>query len=130
MESWANSRDLHLNLVLTPGARGVRDRLLSALRESVSSGRLSAGTVLPPSRTLAADLGVARNTVADVYAELVAEGWLASRQGAGTWVLDSPHRETPDQGRPRGALPPPRHNLMPGSGDVAQFPRAAWLAST
>ncbi len=130
MDSWANSRDLHLNLTLTPGARGVRDQLLGALRESVRSGRLSAGTALPPSRTLAADLGVARNTVADVYAELVAEGWLASRQGAGTWVLDSPHRGAPQPARPRGALPPPRHNLMPGSGDVAQFPRAAWLAST
>ena len=31
--------------------------------------------MLPPSRSLAADLGVARNTVAESYAELVAEGW-------------------------------------------------------
>ena len=45
--------------------------------------------MLPPSRTLAADLGLARNTVAEAYAELVAEGWLASRQGAGTWVVNS-----------------------------------------
>ena len=45
--------------------------------------------MLPPSRSLAADLGLARNTVAEAYAELVNEGWLASRQGAGTWVLNA-----------------------------------------
>ena len=87
MDSWANSgsRDLHLDLrqTITPGARGARDLLLSALRDAVRSGRLAPGTMLPPSRSLATDLGLARNTVSDAYAELVAEGWLASRQGAG-----------------------------------------------
>ena len=58
--------------------------------------------MLPPSRTLAADLGLARNTVAEAYAELVAEGWLASRQGAGTWVVDA--AATPLPTRP--AAPP------------------------
>lgn len=133
MTSWANSRDLHLDLqaALTPGARGVREDLVTALRDAVRDGRLTAGTVLPSSRALAVDLGVARNTVADVYAELVAEGWLASKQGAGTWVGDSEHlrRNRSVPARPRGAIAPPRHNLMPGSGDVAQFPRTAWLAS-
>ena len=91
MDSWANpgSRDLHLDLrqTIIPGARGARDVLLTALRDAVRSGRLAPGTMLPPSRTLATDLGLARNTVAEAYAELVAEGWLASRQGAGTWVV-------------------------------------------
>jgi len=93
MDSWANSgsRDLHLDLrqTITPGARGARDLLLSALRDAVRSGRLAPGTMLPPSRSLARDLGLARNTVSDAYAELVAEGWLASRQGAGTWVVNA-----------------------------------------
>ncbi|MCK0176268.1 PLP-dependent aminotransferase family protein [Mycolicibacterium sp. F2034L] len=131
MTSWANSgaRDLHLDLreVIRPGARGVRDLLLDALREAVRSGRLAPGTVLPPSRTLAGDLGIARNTVADTYAELVAEGWLASRQGAGTWVVNTAARQQPS--RPRGTRVTPRHNLMPGSPDVAEFPRNAWLAA-
>lgn len=134
MSSWANSgSDLHLDLrvALAPGTRGVREVLLTSLRDAVRSGRLTAGTALPPSRTLAADLGLARNTVADVYAELVAEGWLASRQGAGTWVVDSDHLKrhslTPSQ--PRGAVGAPTHNFLPGSPDVSQFPRSAWLAS-
>ncbi|MBJ7341675.1 PLP-dependent aminotransferase family protein [Mycolicibacterium sp.] len=130
--SWANSseRDLHLDLreAITPGARGTREVLISALRDAVRSGRLGSGSMLPPSRTLASDLGLARNTVAEAYAELVAEGWLASRQGAGTWVVDA--AATPLPTRPRGTPVVPIHNFMPGSPDVAAFPRAAWLAST
>ncbi len=132
MTSWANSgtRDLHLDLreVLTPGARGARELLITALRDAVRSGRLVTGTMLPPSRTLASDLGLARNTVADAYAELVAEGWLASRQGAGTWVVDVAANPVPT--RPRGTPVVPTHNFMPGSPDVGAFPRDAWLAST
>ncbi|MCV7067563.1 winged helix-turn-helix transcriptional regulator, partial [Mycolicibacterium farcinogenes] len=93
MTSRANlgSRDLHLELrtVIAPGSRTAREQLITALRDGIRSGRLSTDTRLPPSRTLAADLGLARNTVAEAYAELVAEGWLASRQGAGTWVARS-----------------------------------------
>jgi GntR family transcriptional regulator/MocR family aminotransferase len=132
MTSWANpgSRDLHLDLreIITPGTRGARELLLTALRDAVRSGRLAPGSVLPPSRSLAADLGLARNTVAEAYAELVAEGWLASRQGAGTWVLNPGGAQTP--ARPRGVRAAPVHNLMPGSPDVSEFPRTEWLAST
>ncbi len=132
MATWANfgSRDLHLDLreSITPGARGTRELLLTAIRDAVRSGRLAAGTVLPPSRSLAVDLGLARNTVAEAYAELVAEGWLASRQGAGTWVVNTSGARLPM--RPRGVAVVPRHNLMPGNPDVAEFPRNAWAAAT
>jgi GntR family transcriptional regulator/MocR family aminotransferase len=57
---------------------------MAALREAVRTGRLAPGTRLPSSRALAADLGVARNTVADAYAELIASGWLTAKQGSGT----------------------------------------------
>ncbi|WP_137875160.1 PLP-dependent aminotransferase family protein [Rhodococcus sp. Q] len=128
MTSWANlGLDLHLDL---RGRSGVRAALAAALREDVRSGRLPPGVLLPPSRTLATDLGVARNTVADAYAELVAEGWLTARQGSGTRVAARAAVAT--IGRPTRPTPPPRpvHNLMPGSPDAASFPRAAWLAST
>jgi GntR family transcriptional regulator/MocR family aminotransferase len=132
VSSWANpgSRDLHLDLreAITPGTRGARDLLLTALRDAVRSGRLAPGTVLPPSRTLASDLGLARNTVADAYAELIAEGWLASRQGAGTWVVNTAAAQLP--ARPRGVRVVPTYNLMPGSPDVAEFPRSEWASAT
>jgi GntR family transcriptional regulator/MocR family aminotransferase len=132
MSSWANpgSRDLHLNLreAITPGTRGARELLLAALRDAVRSGRLAPGTVLPPSRTLASDLGLARNTVAEAYAELVAEGWLASRQGAGTWVVNTAAGAL--TAHPRGVRVVPTHNLLPGSPDVAEFPRTQWVVAT
>lgn len=132
MTSWANSgaRDLHLDLrtAITPRTRGAREALVYALRDAIRSGRLLPGTMLPPARTLANDLGVARNTVGEAYSDLVAAGWLASRQGAGTWVVNTP--TTAVQARPRGTPGIPTHNLMPGSGDVSQFPRNAWLTST
>ena len=90
-DSWATSAaappsafgaDLHLEL----RGPGLRAGLTHALREAVRTGRLVPGTRLPSSRALAADLGVARNTVADAYAELVAEGWLTAQQGSGTRV--------------------------------------------
>ena len=76
--------DLHLDLA---GSR-VRTSLEAALREAARSGRLLPGTRLPSSRVLATDLGIARNTVADAYAQLVAEGWLTARQGSGTHVAE------------------------------------------
>jgi GntR family transcriptional regulator / MocR family aminotransferase len=118
---------LELRAAVTPGARGVRELLIDALRDAVRSGRLPVDTALPPTRSLAADLGLARNTVAEAYAELIAEGWLASRQGSGTWVVNAGR---PIQAaRPRGTVGVPTHNLMPGSPDVSEFPRNQWLAS-
>src|ERR1700712_1704737 len=99
--SWANSRNVHLDLrtAITPGARGARELLITALRDAVRSGRLTSGAMLPPSRTLAADLGLARNTVSEAYAELVAEGWLASRQGGGTGGVNGSRTGGPRRAR-------------------------------
>ncbi|MEH0469510.1 PLP-dependent aminotransferase family protein [Streptomyces sp. B21-097] len=133
-DSWVDSAerigaDLHLE---PTGAGGRRAAVIRALRESVRSGRLAPGTRLPPYRSLAADLGVARNTVADAYAELVAEGWLTARQGSGTRVADraAPLRHAEGSpvrapARARGPL----HDLMQGTPDASSFPRTAWLAS-
>ncbi|KAA6214417.1 PLP-dependent aminotransferase family protein [Streptomyces albofaciens JCM 4342] len=130
--SWVNSAavlgtDLHLELV-GPGSR--RAALIRALREAVRTGRLAPGTKLPPYRSLAADLGIARNTVADAYAELVAEGWLSARQGSGTRVAQraEPLRPSPSPA-PRPVAARPVHNLLQGQPDAASFPRSAWLTS-
>ena len=87
-QTWAKGVDLHLDL---SGSR-VRLGLETALRDSVRAGRLGPGTRLPSSRALAADLGLARNTVAEVYSQLVAEGWLTAQTGSGTSV--APRRAT------------------------------------
>ncbi|HWM37273.1 MAG TPA: PLP-dependent aminotransferase family protein, partial [Streptomyces sp.] len=142
-ESWANptvdpavtGSDLHLDL---SGTGGRRAALTGALRDAVRTGRLTPGTRLPPSRTLAADLGLARNTVASAYAELVAEGWLTARQGSGTRVAQraEPARSDPrttavpdDRFGLRPAMHRMRYDLGTGRPDVSAFPRQAWLTS-
>ena len=86
-KDWATSGlDLHLELGRDQPGHGVRAGLETALREAVRTGRLGPGVRLPSSRALAADLGVARNTVAEAYGQLVAEGWLTAVQGSGTRV--------------------------------------------
>ncbi|THA69239.1 PLP-dependent aminotransferase family protein [Streptomyces sp. A0958] len=126
-DQWATfGADLHID---PTGATGLRAGLMDALREAVRTGRLASGTRLPSSRTLAADLGIARNTVADAYAELVAEGWLTARQGSGTRVARRAESRpaTAKAPRPRPPRTAPVHNLKPGSPDLATFPRAEWL---
>ncbi|MEU1529549.1 PLP-dependent aminotransferase family protein [Streptomyces fagopyri] len=118
--------DLHLEL----RGPGLRAGLTHALRDAVRTGRLAPGTRLPPSRSLAADLGVSRNTVTDSYAELVAEGWLTARQGSGTLVAERAE-PGPAEPAPRARPAPerPTYGLRPGSPDLANFPRTQWLAA-
>src|SRR5690242_15366724 len=135
-ETWAISGvDLHLDL---PGNR-VRAGLEAALREAVQAGRLVPGTRLPSSRSLAADLGIARNTVAEAYTQLVAEGWLTARQGSGTRVAARSATSPPRVGRSDGSAggararhssrPGTTYDLRAGFPDVAAFPHAEWLAA-
>ncbi|MER6994521.1 PLP-dependent aminotransferase family protein [Streptomyces sp. NPDC000410] len=118
--------DFHIEL---RGSGGLRTGLMDALRDAVRTGRLAPGTRLPSSRSLAADLGIARNTVADAYAELVAEGWLTARQGSGTRVARraTPRKQAPTPPRTSPVRLGPTYNLMSGTPDLASFPRAEWL---
>jgi GntR family transcriptional regulator/MocR family aminotransferase len=71
------------------------------LRQSILTGTLPAGGRLPPSRALARELGVARQTVVLAYERLAAEGYVRGRTGSGTYVAG----DLPDQA-PTLAAPP------------------------
>jgi GntR family transcriptional regulator/MocR family aminotransferase len=104
MNTWATGtgtgRRGDYDLLLDLAGRRSRAGLEGALREAVRDGRLAPGTRLPSSRVLARDLGLARNTVADAYGQLVAEGWLTARQGSGTSVAPRPAGAGPAGTRP------------------------------
>ncbi len=124
-----------------------RQRVLHhRLREAILSGRLAPGTPLPASRSLAASLKIARNTVLFAYEQLVAEGCLlADRQGTRVALLaaqpmasssrgDTPaaplHLSTraaaalqPEPAREAAALP-----FAPGTPDYGAFPFRSWRA--
>ena len=56
------------------------------LRGGILAGTLGPGARLPPSRHLADELGVARQTVVLAYERLAAEGYVRARVGSGTYV--------------------------------------------
>jgi GntR family transcriptional regulator/MocR family aminotransferase len=126
LESQAN---LAWDVLLDLGGREdgpLHERLKRALRQAIREGRIGAGSALPPSRKLAADLGCSRWAVTEAYGQLVAEGYLDARTGSATRVSWS---GTPD-GMPRRPsprrLPAPRFDLAPGLPDLRAFPRRQW----
>ena len=124
---WTTSGpDLHLSLP----REGTRHAALEdALRAAIRDGRLAAGTRLPSTRALAGDLGLARGTVVEAFAQLGAEGYLESRHGAGTWVADLSPADAIVPRRLAGEPRPARFTFSPGVPDLTSFPRAAWSSA-
>ena len=77
-------------------------QLDTSLRRLILRGSLAPGQKLPSSRELSKELGVSRITVKSVYEQLVAEGYVQSRTGAGTFVAEGLEFEaSPKFKRPR-----------------------------
>lgn len=132
--------DFHVNL---RSRRDLAGQLYRELRAAILDGRLRRGERVPPTRELARRLDVARNTVSVAYEWLTAEGLLAGRTRAGTFVQG----EVPVRGgRPRApsvvrlraraiwsTLPepdapeaPPVHDFRVGIPDAGLFPFEVW----
>ena len=61
-------------------------QICKTLRKLIISGELVSGTRLPSTRMLMSELRVSRTTVRRAFDELLAEGYLSSRSGSGTFV--------------------------------------------
>ncbi|MHA7776765.1 MocR-like pyridoxine biosynthesis transcription factor PdxR [Roseibium sp. M-1] len=104
-----------LNIAIALPGRGSRELLRTLhrqLKTAIIDGRLKPGLRLPPTRALARALGISRNTAIAAYDMLLSEGYVESRQGAGTFVADLGTRFTRpepsadgDEGDPRLAAP-------------------------
>jgi GntR family transcriptional regulator/MocR family aminotransferase len=127
-DSWNAAWELLLPAAAAPARQ--RGRALQlALREAVRSGRLAAGTRLPSSRELAADLSVSRGLVTEAYEQLTAEGYLRSDRGAGTWVGDAARAAAPGARDLAPRAPGALVDFRPGTPDLSLFPRTAWAAA-
>jgi GntR family transcriptional regulator/MocR family aminotransferase len=125
--------------------RPLNRALYACLRGAILDGGLAPDTRLPASRDLARELGLSRNTVTFAYDQLLAEGYVRTRTGSGTFVAriapDS-YLQAPRQAMGRAAPAPlpglsPRGErlvanasaspaqwgaFMPGVPDVTRFP--------
>ncbi|MEM5329653.1 PLP-dependent aminotransferase family protein [Paraburkholderia sp. JHI2823] len=91
--------------VTVSGRRDLAGQIYRQLRDSIVDGRLAGGTRLPSTRDLALQLGVSRKTTLDVFERLLAEGYLNSRRGSGTFVADTLERlPARERGHPNGQI--------------------------
>ena len=95
----------------------LQQQLYREIRRAILDGVLTPGTRLPSSRALADDAGVSRTTAVLAMEQLTAEGYLAARRGAGTFVAEDLPDDLPSvlrDGRPgRGRRRRPRA-FVPG----------------
>jgi GntR family transcriptional regulator/MocR family aminotransferase len=106
----------------------LHEQVERSIRENIQAGRLAAGTRLPSSRALASELGISRGVVTEAYSQLVAEGYLITRQGAPVRVARTV-RAAPARPPARSLLPSFPLSFHPGLPDLAGFPRDRWLRS-
>ena len=85
-----------LRIEIVPGGPPASAQAREALRDLIDRGELLPGEQLPTVRALAADVGLAPNTVARAYRELEEAGYLEGRGRAGTFVVDEPPPVTGD----------------------------------
>jgi GntR family transcriptional regulator/MocR family aminotransferase len=132
---------MQLSFEVDPSAPvSLQTQLVGQISTSITTGRLKPGTRLPGTRALSEQLGVSRNTVLLAYAGLAAEGFVETREGAGTYVspaspepptftapatTTAPRATTPTPA-PAPAPPPIVCDFELEGIDPDLFPSAAW----
>jgi GntR family transcriptional regulator/MocR family aminotransferase len=123
------------------------------LRGAIESGRIPAGIKLPSTRVFAEEIGVSRNVILQAFDRLIDEGFLSSRIGDGTYVLEAtggpgrsplerktsatvgeryPFRSLSRRGKSltasaTDAFPERPMTFMPDLPDLREFPIKTWL---
>ena len=115
-------------VALEPRGAPLYRQLTDWFRQAILDGRFKAGQRLPSTRGLAKELGISRIPVLSAYEQLLAEGYLESRVGAGTRIACSLPAETPRPLKARGpaAAASPRRRVARRVVDT-QLPDPMWL---
>ena len=118
-------------------------QIYQQIRQAILDGRIAADCLLPPSRHLATQLSVSRNTVISAYEQLQAEGLITSQTGSGTRVTYKASNPTTNPyqtsrkdltaqriktlpGSPPAHFRLPTGCFLPGVPDMAEFPYKSW----
>ncbi len=108
-------------------------QIYSRLRDMILSGTLPSGARMTSTRLTARELGVSRNIVMNAYDQLIAEGYLETRAGSGSFVVSGasfPSAKPPDLSaiRLRGFRPyrPGLIDFRSGLPDLGRFPVTVW----
>jgi len=77
-------------------SRPLYQQLVDEIKTLIARGELAEGTLLPPVRQVASDLGVNLNTVAFAYRRLQKEGLIRVRHGSGAVVISQTVKDKPE----------------------------------
>ncbi len=136
---WAQELAIPVRTRTEAGAQPYHRQVFEQVRRAILEGTLASGDRLPSTRACARMLGLARNTVARAYEDLLAAGYLAGRVGSGTYVsaglAPGPvSAQAPAVVKPTAAAIPSSlttgylpFDFRPGIPDWEAFPRALWL---
>ena len=101
--------------------------LYRCLRRDIQSGVLAPGTKLPSKRALAQHLKVSKITVETAYGQLLAEGYISSREKVGFFVEETIHPQLPAAVPIRAVQEAPvQHALDLTVNGSAHFPFSVW----
>src|SRR5690349_20990496 len=96
-------------------ARPLHRQLYDGYREAILDGRLRPGQRLPSTRALAQDLQISRIPAVMAFDQLVAEGYVQSRVGAGSFVSLALPDPPPAHAPQRAARRPGPRRVPPSS---------------
>src|SRR6476659_8881742 len=101
---------------------GLQRQVYRSVRRAVLDGILEPGRRLPSSRGLADDVRVSRTTTLLAYEQLLAEGYLETRRGSGTFVAEELPDDLPQQASPRSMARTKHPQLSRRGGALAATP--------
>ena len=106
-------------------------QLTNAIRHRIVSGEIEQNSRLPPSRSLASELGVSRSTITSTYEQLVAEGYIEGRPGSGYFTcpvgdIDVKPKDIRIPQPDSPSLPRIRQYKHPSFPDMRLFPYRQW----
>ena len=117
-QGWAN---LYAFRVDRQGDTPLFRQIYAQMRAAILSRALRAGAKLPSSRELAVRLSVSRTAVVAAYEQLLAEGYVTGKTGAGTYIaadLPEPFARTPPRQKKRA--PPAGKAAAPSTQPVRE----------
>jgi GntR family transcriptional regulator / MocR family aminotransferase len=109
-------------------------QVYNQIRSLILRGAMKSGDKLPSTRDLASNLNVSRNVILEAYDLLIAEGYIISSLGSGTYIADGVFLEQPKtklQAQSRVTFNPDIEqfdlvNFQSGIPDLELLPRKKW----
>lgn len=108
----------------------LKKQVYDAVISDIVTGRLKSGDMMPSTRILSDSLNIARNVLVEIYEQLIAEGYLETMQGKGTFVSSVEIKPVSYREKKKEVYEPVKESKVIsfecGIPDLHSFPRSVW----